>query len=24
VRPTGRTPSRVADAFVAFAREKLP
>jgi DNA-binding transcriptional LysR family regulator len=24
VRPTGRTPSRVADAFVEFAREKLP
>jgi DNA-binding transcriptional LysR family regulator len=24
VRPTGRTPSRVADAFVGFAREKLP
>jgi DNA-binding transcriptional LysR family regulator len=24
VRPTGRTPSRVADAFVSFAREKLP
>ncbi len=24
VRSTGRTPSRVADAFVAFARERLP
>jgi DNA-binding transcriptional LysR family regulator len=24
VRSTGRTPSRVADAFVEFAREKLP
>jgi DNA-binding transcriptional LysR family regulator len=24
VRATGRTPSRVADAFVEFAREKLP
>jgi DNA-binding transcriptional LysR family regulator len=24
VRPTGRTPSRVADAFLEFAREKLP
>ena len=24
VRPTGRTPSRIADAFVEFAREKLP
>jgi DNA-binding transcriptional LysR family regulator len=23
VRPTGRTPSRVAEAFVAFARERL-
>lgn len=24
VRSTGRTPSRISDAFVAFAREKLP
>jgi DNA-binding transcriptional LysR family regulator len=24
VRPTGRTPSRIADAFLEFAREKLP
>jgi len=24
VRSTGRTPSRVADAFVAFARQRLP
>jgi DNA-binding transcriptional LysR family regulator len=24
VRPTGRTPSRVADAFVDFSRERLP
>ena len=24
VRSTGRTPSRVAEAFVAFARERIP